>query len=86
MCKTWSITLLAACFSIFAFAAGPAAAGRWLDIYGARQIAFQTGIQQIKKIELDDGEWEIKGWDAQGHKVEMEIRADSGEITKIERH
>ena len=57
-----------------------------VDIYGARQMAFNAGIQQIRKIELDDGVWEIKGWDVHGHRIEMKVVARSGAIVKLERH
>ena len=64
----------------------PAAAGAGrLTIDEVRALAFSKGITTIKEIELDDGIWEVEGRDASGHKVEMEVDAQSGEIVKMRR-
>jgi uncharacterized membrane protein YkoI len=43
------------------------------------------GIVKIEEIELDDGIWEIEGWDAGGHEIEMKVDASSGQIVKLKR-
>ncbi|MEN5081126.1 PepSY domain-containing protein [Bosea sp. TWI1241] len=51
----------------------------------ARRIATQNGLVRVEKIELDDGVWEVKGRDNVGAEIEIELRADNGNIIKIER-
>jgi uncharacterized membrane protein YkoI len=51
-----------------------------------RAIAFDKGVKDIKQIELDHGIWKIEGRDATGHKIEIEVDAQSGEIVKIKRN
>jgi len=92
MCKTlrikrFAFALLALLMGASALAAGPAEAKRqrFIDAYIAREIAFDTGIVEIKEMELDDGVWEIEGWDDRRNKIELELDARSGRIVKIER-
>jgi uncharacterized membrane protein YkoI len=56
-----------------------------LTIDDVRPMAFNKGISTIKEIELDDGVWEVDGRDDSGHKIEMEVDAQSGEIVKMRR-
>jgi Peptidase propeptide and YPEB domain len=88
MCKTLLIgcAVAAALVALVGVTPVPATAATPLSIYDARQIGFNMGIVQIKKVELDDGVWEIKGWDKAGHKIEIKADADSGKIVKVERH
>lgn len=64
----------------------PAAAAKRLTVEDVRLMAFDKGIVTIKEIELDDGVWEVEGRDASGHKIEIKVDAESGEIVKIKRH
>ncbi|XSG82886.1 MAG: PepSY domain-containing protein [Methyloligella sp. ZOD6] len=81
------ISALALTMGVVMLAGGPADAKhyRYIDAYVARDIAFDTGIVEIKEMELDDGIWEIEGWDARHKKIELELDARSGGIVKIER-
>jgi uncharacterized membrane protein YkoI len=63
---------------------GPAAAGP-VSVEDVRAMAFDKGIVKIEEVELDDGIWEIEGYDANGHEIEMKVDAASGQITKFER-
>jgi uncharacterized membrane protein YkoI len=56
-----------------------------LTIDDVRNMAFEKGIVKIEEVELDDGIWEIEGWDAGGHEIEMKVDAFSGEILKLKR-
>jgi uncharacterized membrane protein YkoI len=71
------------------FAAGlilPASAfAAYVDIEQVRFMAFDKGIVNIDKVELDDGVWEVEGEDARGHEIEMKVDARSGRIIKLER-
>jgi uncharacterized membrane protein YkoI len=60
-------------------AAGP------VSIKDVRAMAFDKGIVKIDEVELDDGLWEVEGYDANGHEIEMKVDAASGNIVKIER-
>jgi len=62
----------------------PAAAGP-LSIDDVRALAFEKGIVKIEEVELDDGIWEVEGYDASGHEIEMKVEAASGNIIKLER-
>ena len=65
--------------------ASPAEAGRRVNIDEVRDMAFARGIELIEEIELDDGIWEIEGRDATGHKIKMDVEADSGEVVRMKR-
>ena len=56
-----------------------------VTIEDVRGIAFAKGIVQIEQVELDDGVWEVEGFDASGQQIEMKIEARSGQIIKLER-
>jgi hypothetical protein len=56
--------------------AAPAAAEP-VTIEEVRGLAFDKG-------ELDDGIWEVEGYDASGHEIEMRVEAASGQIIKLE--
>jgi hypothetical protein len=62
-------------------AARPAA----VPIDGARDIAFRYGIVTIKDIDLDDGVWEVVGFDSYGAKIKVWIDAWSGAVVKVKR-
>jgi uncharacterized membrane protein YkoI len=67
----------------FAFAV-PALAGP-VSIEDVRAMAFEKGIVKIDEVELDDGVWEVEGYDANGKEIEMKVEAATGNITKLER-
>ena len=62
----------------------PAAAGP-VNVDDVRAMAFDKGIVKIEEVELDDGTWEVEGYDANGHEIEMKVDAASGNIIKLER-
>ena len=64
--------------------AAPAAAEP-VTIEDVRGLAFDKGIVKIEEVELDDGIWEVEGYDASGHEIEMKVEAASGQIIKLER-
>ena len=63
-----------------------AAAAQHLTIEDVRTMAFGKGVVTLKEIELDDGIREVRGRDASGHKIEIKVDAESGEIVKMRRH
>jgi hypothetical protein len=67
----------------FAFAM-PALAGP-VTIEDVRDMAFDKGIVKIEEVELDDGIWEIEGYDQSGQEIEMGVDAASGAIVKLKR-
>ena len=67
------------------FASAVPAAAAPVNIDDVRAMAFDKGMVNIKNVELDDGVWEIKGYDATGHKIKMEVEAWSGAIVKLKR-
>ena len=72
-------------FLILSFALiGPAAA-QPVTIDDVRAMAFDKGIVKIEEVELDDGLWEVEGYDANGHEIAMKVDAASGNIVKLER-
>lgn len=52
----------------------------------ALEIAAAEGIQEVREIKVKRGQWKIEGTDADGHKVEIIIDGDSGEVVKFERY
>ena len=50
-----------------------------------RNIAFSRGIVMIKDIDLDDGVWEVVGFDSYGAKIKIWVDAWSGAIIKMKR-
>ena len=72
-------------FAVLDFAlTAPALAGP-VDIEDARAMVFDKGIVKIDEIELDDGIWEIEGYDQSGQEIEMGVDAASGAIVKLKR-
>jgi uncharacterized membrane protein YkoI len=72
-------------FLVLSFAlATPAAAGP-VSIEDVRALAFEKGIVKIEEVELDDGVWEVEGYDQSGHEIEMKVEAATGAIIKLER-
>jgi uncharacterized membrane protein YkoI len=69
----------------FAFALPAAAAAPYVSVDDVRNMALDRGVTKIKEIELDDGVWELEGWDATGHEIEMKVDARSGAIIKMKR-
>ena len=63
----------------------PAAAQPRVTIDDVRNIAFSRGIVTIKDIDLDDGVWEVVGFDSYGAKIKMKVDAWSGAIIKLKR-
>ncbi len=61
------------------------AAAQPVNIEDVRALAFDKGIVKIEEVELDDGIWEVEGYDASGHEIEMKVEAASGNIIKLER-
>lgn len=51
-----------------------------IDRYAAMDIAAFAGVEYIKEIERDDGEWEIEGRTWDGCEIEVEIDSYSGRI------
>jgi hypothetical protein len=66
----------------------PAAARPVVNIDEVRDLAFSRGIVQIKEVELNDGVWEVEGFDAGGAKMapRIKVHARSGIIVKLKRH
>jgi hypothetical protein len=62
----------------------PALAGP-VTIEDVRAMAFDKGIVKIEEVELDDGIWEIEGYDQSGQEIEMSVDAASGDIVKLKR-
>ena len=73
-------------FRAMSFALIAPAAAQPVSIDDVRVMAFNKGIVNIKEVELDDGVWEVEGYDASGHNRKMEIGAGSGAIIKLKRH
>ena len=67
------------------FFAVPAAAQPRVTIDDVRNIAFSRGIVVIKDVDLDDGVWEVVGFDPTGAKIKMKVDAWSGAIIKLKR-
>lgn len=61
----------------------PAAAPA-ITLERALAIATERGVTRVRSIELDDGEWEVEGWDAQSRRVEVDVNATSGAVVKFE--
>ena len=63
----------------------PAAARPRVTIDDVRNIAFSRGIVVIKDVDLDDGVWEVVGFDSYGAKIKIWVDAWSGAIVKMKR-
>jgi hypothetical protein len=51
----------------------------------AIEIAREAGLVRVKKVECDDGLWEVEGWTEAGREIEVEIDPRTGRIVKVER-
>ena len=76
--------IILAALALTLASAVPAAAGP-VSIDDVRAMAFEKGIVKIEEVELDDGMWEVEGFDTNGHEIEMKVDAASGQIIKFER-
>lgn len=76
--------IILAALALTLASAVPAAAGP-VSIDDVRAMAFDKGIVKIEEVELDDGMWEVEGYDTNGHEIEMKVHAASGQIIKFER-
>ena len=56
-----------------------------VPIDAVRQIAFSRGIVTIKDVDLDDGVWEVVGFDSYGAKIKIWVDAYSGAIIRMKR-
>jgi hypothetical protein len=63
----------------------PASARPPVSIDEVRGMAFARGIVTIKDVDLDDGVWEVVGFDSYGAKIKMWVDAYSGAIIKMKR-
>jgi hypothetical protein len=61
-------------FALTLLSALPAAARPVVNIDEVRDMAFSRGIVQIKEVELNDGVWEVEGFDAGGAKMAPRIK------------
>jgi len=77
--------LLPILFAASLLFAVPASARPRVSVDQARDVAFHYGIAVIKDIDLDDGVWEVVGFDPYGAKIKVWIDAWSGAIVKIKR-
>jgi uncharacterized membrane protein YkoI len=76
--------IILAALALTVASAVPAAAGP-VSIDDVRAMAFDKGIVKIEEVELDDGMWEVEGYDTNGHEIEMKVDAANGQIIKFER-
>jgi hypothetical protein len=51
----------------------------------AIEIARTAGLVRLEKVDCDDDEWEVEGWDAGGREIEVEIHRRSGRVREVER-
>jgi len=58
----------------------PRQAGQWLTPTQVTDMLVAQGYQGIRKIERDDGCYEVKARDGQGRRVELKIEPVSGRI------
>jgi Peptidase propeptide and YPEB domain len=72
-------------FALSLLIALPAAAQPRVTIDDVRNMAFAKGIVTIKDVDLDDGVWEVVGFDPYGAKIKMKVDAWSGAIIKLKR-
>lgn len=50
----------------------------------AIEIAQGAGLVREKEVECDDGLWEVEGWTASGHEIEVEIDPRTGRIVTVD--
>lgn len=53
-----------------------------VDIQHALSAAEKAGYTHIRKIELENGSWEIKGLDDKGKKCKFNVNGTTGALTK----
>ncbi|KTD01344.1 PepSY domain-containing protein [Fluoribacter gormanii] len=53
-----------------------------ISIQQALSTAEKAGYTNIRKIEFEHGQWEVKGRDAQGKKFKIKIDATTGTLSK----
>jgi hypothetical protein len=82
--KVFSMRLIPVLIAFILALAAPAEAVP-VGIDAVRDMAFDKGIVNLKEVELDDGVWEVEGYDADGHEIEMEVDARSGAILMLKR-
>ena len=88
MSKLTRNSLLALCaasalsLTIAAQAQTPAAPAKELTIPEVYQRVEAAGYKEVRKIELDDGRYEVKARDAEGAKVKLYVNPQSGELEK----
>jgi hypothetical protein len=84
-----SMTLTAAMLALPLLAtpalAQDAGCGGPINAMEALRIATGAGVAQIRDLECDDGKWEVKGRDANGGRIEVDINPTSGAVIKVER-
>jgi hypothetical protein len=56
-----------------------------ISVDQARAVAAFNGVVLIRKIEFDDGQWQIEGRDRADRRVEMKIDPRTGEVAQLER-
>ena len=83
--KVTAMRIVPVLFALTLLSALPAAARPVVDIDEVRDMAFARGIVKIKEFELDDGVWEVEGFDSGGAKIKMEVDARSGIVIKLKR-
>lgn len=56
-----------------------------VGVQQAIQIAYGIGVVQVKDTHFDGDEWEVKGRDAYGKWIEVDIDARNGEVRNVDR-
>ncbi|MFN4183272.1 MAG: PepSY domain-containing protein [Hyphomonas sp.] len=83
--KRLSATLIAIAMSVPAsFALAQGAGSDTISREQAIEIAEKKGMVHVLEIELDDGEWEIEGCNAEGRELEIDVHSRTGEILKYD--
>lgn len=57
-----------------------------VSIQQALSAAEKAGYTNIRKIELEHGQWEVKGRNAQGKKFKLTIDATTGALSKQDKN
>jgi len=81
-----ALALLGATLATPAFAdddaCPPRAESEWMTLEAITAKAKELGYD-VRKVEKDDGCWEVKGYDKDGKRVEAYFDPATGEIVKI---
>lgn len=72
------ISLGLACSAVFADSSNSSK----VSIQQALSTAEKAGYTNIRKIEFEHGQWEVKGRDANGKKFKVKIDATTGVLSK----